>query len=181
MKKFNITKEQILEMQSWGNKTDSQKVKQWFPDAFEAELEVGKWYNIKNIASGSLGFCGIGQHTLDDSDSGLCNYQIGYNFREASGRIWRTNGNITESTEQEVKTALTDEAKNRGFNVGSHFKPVDCENIYESYKEIIFGFIKQENKLIFCNRLIFDNGKWATIVKTITKKEAEKALGKKIV
>jgi hypothetical protein len=38
MEKFEITKEQILEVAEWGNSKDNELIKQWFPNAFKTKF-----------------------------------------------------------------------------------------------------------------------------------------------
>jgi len=103
---YKITKEQISEIEQWGNKSDARKVREWYPDCFKKELIVGKWYKVENIANGSLGFSGLGQYTEEKPESGLLESTDGFNFKQVDGRIWRTNGTITDAEPKEVEEAL---------------------------------------------------------------------------
>jgi len=172
---YTITKEQLLELEKGFTLP---KLKQWFPDVFEVKLEVGKWYKSKD--SKLLYFI------LEIKDRNNIN---AYGFdaegiynKSQSNYEWGTPNNYTEATEQEVFEALKNESVKRGF-VG---------NIYVNLYEI--GFVN--NDLLISSEItwkdgwlnygtkgtaIFRNGKWATIIKTITKKEAEEKLNCKIV
>jgi hypothetical protein len=46
MEKYEISKEQVLELANWGNPDNEKQLKQWFPLAFKKEFEVGKVYKI---------------------------------------------------------------------------------------------------------------------------------------
>lgn len=183
--KFEITKEQLQTIEADG----CTYVKEWFPEAFKKELVVGKWYVVKNIACGSQGFSGIGQYTEEPNQSGLCDSDKGYNFKEASGRIWRTNGNVTEATNEEVETALIAEAKKRGFKEGVFIKDFISKHNYGTNKKEFnrqqvsdqeFRYNNKYGFLFIGSLMIFNNGIWAEIIPTITKAEAEKRLGVKI-
>lgn len=146
----------------------------------EIKLEVGKYYIVENIQEGSLGFSGFGTYTEEKNDAGLLSCNIGFNFKNLSGAIWRTNGDIRLATNKEIKDALTKESDKRGFLKGvlveamnNRFGAIDLE-FATTYKEYANEFWRGG----FC---LMKNGVWATIPKTITKSEAEKELGKKIV
>jgi hypothetical protein len=167
---YTITKEQLLELE---NGFTLPKLKKWFPDVFEVKLEVGKWYKWKN-------------------GKALFNYQKDgkiYGFLYGKWHItdywtWEDLKNIKEATEQEVFEALKNEAVKRGFKEGVMFKSVE-KNI--DGKDIInFGSMGNniyfsKNTLFNSRGYIFNFGKWAEIIKTLTKKEAEEKLNCKIV
>lgn len=158
MKKFKITKEQILQLNSYNNYDCGVALRQWFPKAFETELEVGKWYTVEN---GCLFFL---EKITDDwfKGYGFTSAKNYYNdFQEYKSK------KLTIATDQEVETALINEAKKRGFKDGN-YKCLDFPtltikncNIYEysAYKNRLF----LSSKGIYCN-LIFNNGKWAEII-----------------
>lgn len=166
--KFEITKQQILELNN-----NSEKLKEWFPEAFENNMEAGKWYNHEE------GECLAFVEKIIGKDF------IGYGF--VQGRYWiDSNKGWThgfrgweEATEEEVFEALKNEAIKRGFVEGAYFKsPVSCDN--HKFKNIFFT---ESTDMIWSKNggVIFLNGKWATIIETITKEEAEKLLNKKII
>lgn len=91
---------------------------------------------------------------------------------------------MVPATESEVFEALKSEAEKRGFASGCYHtvvnnkdKVINCEANYP----VRFGFDHAENKLLLNNWAIFKNGIWAEIIPSITKSEAEKQLGKKII
>ncbi len=150
------------------------------PNFFKSKLEVGKWYKSKehkdlifidNIDKyNRVKYYGFDDGSFKDERNTAMFYGYAYAVED-----W------TLATNQEVEDALIIEAKKRGFNNISCFKPIDSNSNYNSYKDITFGFKYGENELIFCNRLIFKNGNWAEILETITKAEAEKLLNKIII
>jgi len=169
---YTITKEQILELKD-------PIVKEWFPNVFETRLEVGKWYKDK--------YKRLFQVTS------LLNYKecLGIGFGCIGGYYgnehklpWEINGSEVEATEQEVETALINEAKKRGFKNGVWVKTINGTK--KRIKGDLFFYFK-ENKIMSMfdfdgmNGLIFHNGKWAEIIPTLTQKEAEEKLNVKIV
>lgn len=162
--KYEINKETILKY----------NMKDEFPEMFE--LQVGKWY--KRIDFGStLVFCeelteyGFKGYGFDQDADWICDYTAE-----------SCNSRTEEATEQEVFEALKNEATNRGYRNGN-YRCLDspslivnnCKDIYHMYNEYIwFGTMEQ------CN-CIFKDGKWAEIIPTITKKEAEEKFGVKII
>ena len=149
-----------------------ENIEKEFPKLFKEDaLVVGKWYKSRGC---------------------LFNYQKQgdvYGFFTDVG--WNNGGWIWDgtsaklATDKEVEEALIKEAKKRGFKEG-----VRVERLLESNLGSLNGDSRTcENKefklyhghLTIGNLLIFHNtGKWATIVKTITKEQAEKELGKTI-
>jgi hypothetical protein len=145
-------------------------IKENFPKLFkETELEVGKWYkqidkyetdfllNYQGDTNGSYGFwnLGYGEWSFSSDDLGL---------------------QATPATDKEVEDALIKEAKRRGFKEGVKFKCL--------YNHIIGGscvpMLGSDGLLWIEKGCVFRNGIWATPLKTITKEEAEKQLGKTI-
>jgi len=187
---YTITKEQILELE---NGFTLPKLKQWFPDVFEVKLEAGKWYKAIGIKAGCLGFQGIGLYTNEEIQSGFtlnCNKKsIG--LKGVNGRVWGVLADkFEESTEQEVFEALKNEAVNRGFKEGAYVKRnqemLDERGTPRAKEEVliennVFIFSLEENYISIDGRVIFSDGKWAEIIPTLTKKEAEEKLNCKIV
>jgi hypothetical protein len=147
-----------------------------FPKLFKEDaLVVGKWYKIQ-CSKNALVF--------------IQGYKKTYGFDYAGlwTNMWNENISRTTyipATDKEVEEALIKEAKKRGFkegvrvdkllytNIGSlNGDSKTCEN--KEFK-LSFGHLFIGNLLIFHN-----TGKWATIVETITKEQAEKELGKTI-
>ena len=172
MKKFKITKEQILEMANWGNSKDLEKVKQWFPDAFENKLEVGKWYKTKH----SL-YCVT---EIDNDNVYAYGFDEDANWKKGIFNL-RFSKNDIEATLTEISVALINEAKKIGFKENvKHTVTNGDDIIYSTFNEnfIYDGFA---NKLLFNNFSIFKNGKWAEVIPLkITKEQIEEKLGYEI-
>ena len=157
MKKYELTQEQINQLAE--KKHAKELLQKFIPDAFEAKLEVGKWY--------------ISEHYLVYY---LGNYKC--NCIELSNGKWFENmyhslsdhlKSYRLATEVEVKEALINEAKKRGYRKG-----VKCK--FGTSKEIRtietnkFFFDFNSNKLYLRHSSgdnadeIFRNGFWAEIV-----------------
>jgi hypothetical protein len=153
-----------------------------FPKLFKEDaLEVGKW--VKTV-DGAM-FC-IQKKEV--------NMFYGYGFRLFN--IWDESyysdkGLCTLATDKEVEEALIKEAERRGFKKGVKFIRLSNGVVltvdglpYFTHGRLSVLSPKTEWSSVYkggcSNPFIFDNGKWATIVETITKEQAEKELGKTI-
>ncbi len=164
MKTFEITKEQInilAQQHSWSEKY----LKENFPQAFESELEVGKWYKITQCEI----ICFV-THIKEDRV-----YYYGFISKHWLGNDWANIGNNwTLATDKEVETALIEEAKRRGFKEGVTFKNFNGANqtflsfygLNESFNGLFSRTPKEEwgNKNCNSNPYIFRDGKWAEII-----------------
>ena len=158
---FEITKETIVKY----------KMKDEFPEVFEVKLEVGKWYKRPH---GKALFFIVGDPKITpfevygfDMEGNWMNLEKARTFPDYE----------IEATEQEVFEALKNEAVRRGFVEG-----VSCQ--WECGGVIKIKELRFEDNKLWCNddNIIMDEkGKWATIIQTITKEEAEKLLNCKIV
>lgn len=163
---YEITKEQVLEMSYWGNSRDIEKVKQWFPDAFKKDLEVGKWYIRKN-----------NKKCLICYDGGESGYGFGYAGFWGNWLMNENNINdFTEATTQEVESALISEAKKRGYKENIIIKGLG------NTQDGRFHYRSDINYLYCGSYAIFQNGQWATIIQPekMTLEQIEKELGRKI-
>jgi len=183
MENFEITKEQILEIEDCGNYIVTERLKSMFPEAFKTKFTG--W--AKDI-------CEFNKDWIAYYENDILKYGI-----NASGEWFEaksiSNYNECESnrlaTEQEVKTALINEAKKRGFgSIGVKFIDVFGDLQTSEINGFDFWNLNNSNVLLenkfnisvsSCGGVIFNKGKWATIIETITKEEAEKLLNKKII
>jgi len=178
---YEITEEQIKELAK-GNA----KVKKWFPEVFETKLEIGRWYKGTYLNSNNdLLFIS----NLDEKRN-LKGFGVSYagNWFDCRKKTLHY-GNIEESndwtpaTDTEVLEALTNEAKKK-YKIGDYVNPPSKIwsrkiKLYLAKDEKEFTY--RNNELLFCGVQIYSNGKWAEIVKTYTKEEAEKMLNAKII
>jgi hypothetical protein len=162
---MEITKEQVLDLCKQNNWYVNDKLQKWFPRAFKVELEIGKvyWRDKElfkwNDGKNTYGFNSYGYYGNDMSVSTVLNPRL--------------------ATTEEWQSALIVEAKRRGL--------YDAVNFKDAYSLLINRGLPCFNKTITDNQIwtkygcIFCNGIWADIIKTISKEEAEKQLGLKIV
>ena len=88
---------------------------------------------------------------------------------------------LVDISDKEVEDALIKEAKKRGFKRGVEYKTLfDSPNIQLGKFSLEYMPVRNSLLAITAQGIIFENGKWATIIETITKAEAEKQLGKTI-
>ena len=179
---FTITKETILKYE----------MRDEFPSVFKKELEVGKWYKVIDLtgqfknSKGALVSYSKGDH-----------YGFGYSrenwtttFKNLDEVIKRDTDTVIEATDQEVFEALKNEAVKR-YDLGELISCLqdksECiaregkihfgtDRFYLDYCQQLWMYSSES-----CNIKVFEDGIWATIIPTITKKEAEEILGKKII
>ena len=153
-----------------------------FPKLFKEDaLKVGDWVKTVN---GAIFRIQKKKVKLDTT-----NMFYGYGFG-AFTNVWDENyyaheGLCTLATDKEVEEALIKEAKRRGFKEGVRVDKVNLSGDYNPNNELKKDTINTNELLSHgylwvSSILIYDDGKWATIVETITKEQAEKELGKTI-
>lgn len=176
---YQITKEQILEL-SKTNCANKEYLNEWFPDVFEVKLKAGKWYkstyvNKSGINSKFLAF-------IIDLKSQK-NY--GFNFLGE----WKKNmffeipsNSLIEATNQEVETALKNEAVKR-YKVGDYIVRNFDKNLGDVIinKEMYINdseyyYNAQDDYLEFHGFVVYSKGQWALVLETKTIKEAEELL-----
>ena len=157
-------------------------IEETYPEFNEqVKLEVGKWYKYtKHDCNFLFNITGIDKLV----DGGV----IAYGFDDDSWEVcdrWLDDSDykdIKPATDQEVKEALIKEAKKRGFEEGVMYQTAFGDSTHRINGELDFGFCGRINiHAKKSNGIIFENGKWGTIIETITKEEAEKQLGKTII
>lgn len=158
MKKYELTQEQINQLAE--KKHAKELLKEFIPEAFENELEVGKWYISERYLVYYLG-----------------NYKC--NCIDLSNGEWIENvyhslsshlKNYRLATEEEVKETLINEAIKRGFkNVGELSLKIVRGAMFKKGSFVTannkFRYISVENRLNLDGVEIFYNGKWAEIIK----------------
>lgn len=183
MKKYKITKEQVLELADLGYEN---KLKKWFPEVFEAKLEVGRWYKGTYLDDkNDLLFISNLDEKMNLKGFGVSYVGNWFDCRKETlhyGNIEESN-DWTLATDTEVLEALTNEAVKRGFGKKNVYF-IDClSRNFISTGKFSFHNGKVENNGITngANGWIFRDGKWAEIIPTLTKKEAEEKLNCKII
>ncbi len=171
MKTVEVSVDFIKEAHQSAGANWKQRIEKELPDLFN-KLEVGKWLKNDEIPEWIMFF-----------DKQNKTYGFDYSGRWFEyGNIENTfnNPNNRYATEEEVKTALVNEAVKRGFELGKKvkwdfngFEGYKCSNITKDN----FEYFLNKNKLELSCGIIFDNGKWATLITEPTEKEL---LGHKI-
>ena len=161
MKKYELTLGQINQLAE--KKHAKELLKEFIPEAFEKQLEVGNVYKYPKR--------GAGKFMFKFNEFGINNY--GFNIiGEWSDNlgVWKNEVNLCEeATKEEWLEALKEEAIKRGFkNVGElSLKLVSGEMFKKGSFETAnnkFRYFSVENRLDLDGVEIFYNGKWAEIV-----------------
>lgn len=164
---FRVNKEFILQAHKVACSDWKQKLEDKFPDAFENQLEVGKWYLSES-----------------DGDTYLFNYQkldgcYGFFRGEWTYRDW--SWNITEgvrpATNKEVEQALIKEAKKRGLVEGVKVIAA-CETSHKNKPIKSYYYNNQTNSLHgnlegMGGAVLFKNGLWAEPIENTTLKRIQ--------
>lgn len=174
MKKYEITKAQIRLIEHQSVNMDygqvARDMREWFPDAFKRELVSGwvkhkdgmhpDWLWYVNFETGdNYGFMDNGEF----SDS-------------AKDQLEYVKGRCEQATKSEVLKALKKECIKLGLVEGVMIKSFrKCYN-YSTLSDRKAEYNKINNQLYLGGCLVFDNGKWQSPVKTITKKDAQERL-----
>lgn len=175
MKKFEITKEQVMQLAKNNKENKEQLVdadlRNWFPGAFKTKF-TGWAKDIHEMNEDWIAYY----------ENDILKYGINANgdwFESKSNANYNECESNRVATEQEVETALINEAKKQGLIDWVYIKATngDCGLVNKGN----WIYDENVNKLYYAGFILFDNGKWATIIETITKEEAEKLLNKKII
>lgn len=179
MENYTITKKQILELHESNSYETRIQIAKMFPEAFKTELVIGKWYIASCYKTNEYLILAteiIGNNEVKSN----CWFTPWKSFTNTMGLFDKTE---RLATPEEVKSALINEAKKRGFIEGAK------HNITNGSKTINatdnrFAFLERENKLLFNNWSIFEQGIWAEILpqeKTVVPMEkALKIIAKKM-
>lgn len=181
MKKVEVSVKFIKEAHSSACANWKQRIEKELPDLFN-KLEVGKWYKVIDKTNQFT----KNEFALIYFDNNENHFGISFRqkwtikFVNLLEVLKIDTDEVVLATEEEVKTALVNEAVKRGFELGKKvkwdfngFEGYKCSNITKDN----FEYFVNENKLELSYGIIFDNGKWATIITEPTEKEL---LGHKI-
>jgi len=137
------------------------------------KFEVGKWYKLTSdygTLKKDMVFMYV-RHQDDDNKYPfvIVNHQMFGELSDGGGNYIAPNKDqLIEATNEEVETALIKEAKKRGFKDDTKITaPFD----YSKYEISVNsgGFVEGvwgDNILYNSNGVLFNNGKWATIIDT---------------
>jgi len=144
---YQLTKSQLIEISENGS-----LVKELFPDVFEVELEVGKWYKrdkeliVWNGGEDTYGFTSEGYF----SENMLCSI-ITY---------------PVPATPEEVETAFKNYFIEKGVVNGVEVKCLDIEIVYIFDLEYKTKFDFDDNSFYMGGVCLFKDGKIAEIIQT---------------
>jgi hypothetical protein len=140
-----------------------------FPKLFKEDaLVVGKWYKSE-IAIFKV-----------TSLAPLKSYGV-YSGKWGNEFYTDITTKLRPATDKEVEQALIKEANRRGFNFEVNFKFIEGGVNHSHLRKVakVGCTFKYEDgrlqTLGYGDWTIYNNGKWATIIETITKEQAEKA------
>lgn len=166
MKTFELTQEQIDRLAE--KKHAKELLQKFVSEAFETKLEVGKWYKLKDNPK-----------ILALYDCFKHHRPYAYIFNEKGDYEYRVEFSLFElptywelATEEEVREALINEAKKRGYKEGVKCKFGIIEDI-RTLKTNDFEFKRKDGN----SDIIFRNGKWNEIIEEEpTKEEIKRVL-----
>lgn len=182
MKEFKITEEQIKEVYFGGGLI----LKQWFPEVFETKFKNGDWiYCFEEEAEALVCITDL----KNTQAYGFTITPKGYFYRnetESSGWTFNSNPETWRlATEEEVFEALKNEAIKRGFKNGCYYINTTGYEFKADYDaKCYFNYDDERGFTLDCGDgqgFVFGYGKWAKIIPTLTKEEAEKKLNVKII
>ena len=155
MKTFTITKEQIEELSKW--KHGKRLMQDWFPEAFEKQLEVGKVYKYPSLGEGKLMF----KFNRFEAD----NYGFASNGEWRNDlKVWKSNVNLyEEATKEEWLVALKEEAKRRGFKKGVKYNYIDKPYLIKTFEDELY--LCRSLDLVDGGDIILRDGIWAEVIK----------------
>ena len=170
MKTFTITKEQVKELSKW--KHGKRLMQDWFPEAFEKQLEVGRIYKYPNFRGGKFMF----------KFNGEFGEMITYGF-DANGEwcnelgIYEEQINYyKEATKEEWLEALKEEARKRGFKKGVKYNYVYKPYLIKTFEDELY--LCRSLDLVDGGDIILADGVWAEVIKEEipTQEEIDKVL-----
>jgi len=162
MEKFEITKKQIKILHNASERNVQDMLEDWFPNIFQHQ--VGFYYVNPDF--------GLAMYKVTKIEKGDV---FAYGLDHLG--VWRNECVFTQlenkfsahlATHEEVQTALTKEAINRGFVKGCDFISVFYNERHHCKKGVLdfSSFNQKSNWIIYLDGMrIFTNGTWATIIK----------------
>ena len=159
MKTFTITEEQVKEAYNAACNEWKAKIKDWFPEAFEKKLEVGRIYKYPNFRGGKFMF----------KFNGEFGEMITYGF-DANGKWCNELGiheeqinDYKEATKEEWLEALKNEARKRGFKKGVKYNYVNNPYLIKTFIDKLE--LGSSTDLVDHCDIILENGVWAEVIK----------------
>jgi hypothetical protein len=176
-----LTTQQLTQLKEVANNETIDLLKQWYPEKFEVEKKVHTFYYAKGENGDEFLFA---YYSVDSAQV------YGFNRGEWRGKevkYWACHNLINDATiatEEQILKFMIPEAKKRGYKNGNYKCMLSNINTYKVNENEFFfsnGHLWQGVRQGVKYNLIFSNGKWAEIIQTYTKEEAEKMLNAKII
>jgi hypothetical protein len=179
---MKLTTQQLTQLKEVANNETIDLLKQWYPEKFEVEKKVHTFYYAKGKNGDEFLFA------YYSADS---NQVYGFNRGE-----WKDNesqikwvchnliNDATLATEEQILKFMIPEAKKRGYKNGNYKCMLSNINTYKVNENQFFfsdGHLWHGVRKGVKYNKIFEKGKWAEIIQTYTKEEAEKILNAKII
>ena len=154
MKTFTITKEQIEELSKW--KHGKRLMQDWFPEAFEKQLEVGKVYKYPSLSEKFMfKFNGFGADNYGFTTTGEWSDGLG---------VWENEVNLyEEATKEEWLEVLKNEARKRGFKKGVKYNYADKPYLIKTFEDELY--LCRSLDLVDGGDIILRDGIWAEVIK----------------
>jgi len=168
---MKITKKQIVALDK-----KEKTVRELFPEVFKTKLKTGKWYKVNTISGNWLFFItDITQKRRKGYGFDLSGKEYLYTIIFDSSLDSCFDRIYTPATKEEVKIALINEAKKRGFKDGADYLSLNKKN----KRKVNYPLKINRYKDALCcinGGIIFFDGFWAEIIqpKEMTKEEIEK-------
>lgn len=149
------------------------------------KLQVGKWYKGTFTDNSDPVNHSVFCYTKTKHDTV---YGYGFDYKgkyhnETDFTHYPLNNNFRLATESEVFEALKNEIKKR-YKVGEYFKSLQSSWNYVQYldnSKLDFDHFNSDEIIYHLGYVIYEKGKFAEIIDVLSKSEAEKQLGKKII
>ena len=170
-----------------------------FEEVEDVEFKVGDWVVVldtgfqinSNLNIGGLERVNYIGKNKPNGEEGIYSKHIGFDSGSFGNADRCLGTKLIKATKEEIEKHLIEEAKRRGFkegirisrNIGmianTYLNTRISKTRFSSYNG--FQYTKEYDYLTLEGFVIYKEGNWAEIIKTITKEEAEKKLNCKII
>jgi|SRR5690606_31359155 len=157
------------------------------PSLREHQFKIGAWYKADYYRTEYI--AKVLEVSYDEFGKGTIQMVVNCirSTSEYENSVSWINTNLSKSltpmSKEEILKALKKVAIKRGFEKGVVYS--DKSLGYNNHRNLIegnnFEYISHSDTLLIDNWAIYENGAWAEILKTITKEEAEKLIGRVII
>ena len=136
-----------------------------FPKLFKEEKKLNGWYKDKEQKKWCVFLKdGIMINGFDSSGNWFEGHNYTYELQEEDYK----------ATDKEAEQVLIKEVKKKGLKTSNH-SCLEGGAIWNNITGSEYRYYPKENKLLIGASTVFLDGKWATIIETITKEQFEEA------